>query len=147
MTKRRLMIAVRVLLFAVSIALSLCSSWRLYHDRRYYDTAVLFYAVSLFCLWLAFCKGVPQVRSVRQTLTALGRKLRAHRPAQSIDELSRLIRQFSPQILAPSAIIEGEEGTYRIVVYLISSSAVSTRVRGGGRVEKAVSLKNLASVV
>lgn len=79
MTKRRLMIAVRVLLFAVSIALSLRSSWMLYHDRRCYDTAVLFYAVSLFCLWLTFCSGVPQVRSVRQTLAALGHKLRAHR--------------------------------------------------------------------
>ena len=71
MTKRRLMIAVRVLLFGVSIALSLRSSWRLYHDRRYYDTAALLYAVSLFCLWLAFCGGVPQIKSVRQTLVAL----------------------------------------------------------------------------
>ena len=41
-------------------------------------------------------------------------------PAQSIDELSRLIRRFYPQILAPSAIIDGEQGTYRIVVYLVS---------------------------
>ncbi|MBC8263906.1 MAG: glycosyltransferase family 39 protein [Anaerolineales bacterium] len=72
-------LTVRTFLFIASIALSLRSSWMLYHDRRYYDTAVLFYAASLFCLWLAFCSGVPQIKSVRQILVALGRKLRAHR--------------------------------------------------------------------
>jgi len=48
-------------------------------------------------------------------------------PTQSIDELSQLIGQSYPQILAPSAIIEGEEDSYRIVVYLISSPAVRAR--------------------
>jgi len=47
-------------------------------------------------------------------------------PVQSIDELSQLIRQFYPQIHGPSETIDGEEGVYRIVVYLVSSSLQDT---------------------
>jgi carbon starvation protein CstA len=43
-------------------------------------------------------------------------------PPHPIDELSQLISQFYPQIQGPSAIIDGEEGAYRIVVYLVSLS-------------------------
>ncbi len=78
MTKQRLTIAIRVLLFAASIALSLRSSWMLYHDRRCFDTSITYYAVSLLCLWLAFCSGLPRVRSV-SSLKALGHRWWAHR--------------------------------------------------------------------
>lgn len=71
--------AIRALLFAACIALSLRGSWMLYHNQRYFDPAVLLYAGSLFSLRLALCKGGPQFRSVPQRLTALGHKWRAHR--------------------------------------------------------------------
>jgi len=72
-------VAVSAFLFVASIVLSLRGSWMLYHNRRYFDPAILFYIASLFCLRLALCKGGPQIWPLRQKCIALGHKLRAHR--------------------------------------------------------------------
>ena len=45
-------------------------------------------------------------------------------PTESVDELSQLIGRYYPQTQAPSTVIEGEQGSYRIVVYLVDTSSV-----------------------
>ena len=72
-------LTVRALLFAVSIALTICGSWVLDRNRGDLGKAVLIYTGGLVCLRLVFHERMPRAWSLRQALTALGDKLRAHR--------------------------------------------------------------------